>query len=282
MGRRLLVNTDLDATLLDHDTYSWLPAQEALEQLCEHACPVVLNSSKTLAEMRELSLELSLNHPLVCENGAMMAFPKAMLEVESVLDFFGKSSLSDEGDYWVKYIGASREQAVEVIHALREMNPAFAFKGYADWSVEEVAEKTDLPMEKAALSKQRLGTEPLIWSGSEAAFVDFEKEVVSRGLQVLKGGRFFHVSGKSDKAVGLIELMKLYRHLDKESDWISVALGDSPNDEKMLSAAHIAVVIPNQAKLKPTAPEVIFAEVEGPAGWNKSMKYIVQQQLNPF
>ena len=281
MSRRLLVNTDLDATLLDHDSYSWEPAREALDALREHTCPLVLNSSKTLAEMRELAKELQLNYPLVCENGAMIAFPKDGDDLEASR-WSAVADLHDEGDYWVKYLGASRAKAVEVIHELRTQNAEFAFEGYSDWSAEKVAELTHLPIEKARLSKERLGTEPIIWSGSDEALQAFTAEVQAKGLQVLKGGRFLHVSGMGDKAQGLLELAYIYRELETDVQWVTVALGDSPNDERMLSVADIAVVIPNDTELRPTADQVIFAEDAGPTGWNKCMNLIINQQLTPY
>lgn len=49
-----LVSTDLDGTLLDHHTYSWHAALPALQKCSELAIPVVLNTSKTLAEVEWL------------------------------------------------------------------------------------------------------------------------------------------------------------------------------------------------------------------------------------
>ena len=72
---RLLVFTDLDATLLD-DSYSWAPAAEAIERLKRGKHCLVLSSSKTLAEMHALALELDLNAPLIAENGATIAIPE--------------------------------------------------------------------------------------------------------------------------------------------------------------------------------------------------------------
>jgi ribonucleotide monophosphatase NagD (HAD superfamily) len=45
-----LVFTDLDGTLLDHDTYDWTPARDALDRLTRAGIPVVFTSSKTAAE----------------------------------------------------------------------------------------------------------------------------------------------------------------------------------------------------------------------------------------
>jgi len=69
----LIVFSDLDGSLLDHDTYDWRPARPALEALGERDIPLVLVSSKTLAELEEYRGQLDLPHPVVAENGAVLA-----------------------------------------------------------------------------------------------------------------------------------------------------------------------------------------------------------------
>ena len=62
---RPIIFTDLDGTLLDHDTYSWEPAAAMLAELQRRGIPVVLNSSKTLAELERLRGKLKLLGELV-------------------------------------------------------------------------------------------------------------------------------------------------------------------------------------------------------------------------
>ena len=50
-ARRLVIFSDLDGTLLDHQTYSPAPARPALEALRARAIPLVLCTSKTRAEV---------------------------------------------------------------------------------------------------------------------------------------------------------------------------------------------------------------------------------------
>ena len=54
---KLLVVTDLDATLLDTN-YEWQEARSAVERLHDLKFPLVFNSSKTISEMRDLSEEM--------------------------------------------------------------------------------------------------------------------------------------------------------------------------------------------------------------------------------
>jgi len=53
-NKSLLIVTDLDASLLEED-YSYTAALPAIEALKALECPIVLNSSKTLAELKQLS-----------------------------------------------------------------------------------------------------------------------------------------------------------------------------------------------------------------------------------
>lgn len=271
-----VVNTDLDATLLDHDTYSWEPASKAIALLKSQNIPLVLNSSKTLAEMIEIAEEIGLEDPLVCENGSFIAFPKAgKLPEEVIRKNFPEVEKVD--GFWLCHLGVSRHGFLETLKSLRAENADFQFKGYQDWSVEEVAEHTGLPIEKAELSKQRNGTEPIHWHGTEEALARFEEQLKKHQLKAVVGGRFIHISGLSDKANGLLELNRIYRSLNANVQ--TIALGDSPNDLGMLNAADVAVVIPNHTKLEPVAAKVIHAEAHGPTGWNTSILDILRAEV---
>ena len=47
----LIIFSDLDGTLLDHDDYRWQAADPALARLRAANIPLVLNSSKTVPEI---------------------------------------------------------------------------------------------------------------------------------------------------------------------------------------------------------------------------------------
>ena len=271
-----LVHTDLDATLLNHDTYSWQPALPALTRLQELGIPLILNSSKTLAEMQELATELNLSHPLVCENGSLIAIPRngdfSLSEIETYFP-----SIEVTKSYWLGNLGRSRGQFIETLHKLRESNPEYRFEGYSDWSAEDVAKHTGLPIEQAHLSHPRQGTEPIHWHGRDEAYKRFLGELAQYEIQAVAGGRFIHISGLSDKAHGLRKLNELYQLKHPQRELLTIALGDSPNDLNMLNAADIAVVIPNKEKLQPSAKKVIYAQEPGPTGWNTEMLALLEQ-----
>ena len=72
----LLVFTDLDGTLLDHDDYGFAPALPALERLRAAAVPLIPTTSKTLAETARLSRALGNGHPCIVENGSAICVPE--------------------------------------------------------------------------------------------------------------------------------------------------------------------------------------------------------------
>ena len=67
----LIVFSDLDGTLLDHETYSWAAAEPALAALRAQGIPLVLASSKTALEIAPLRAAMGFSHcPAIVENGA--------------------------------------------------------------------------------------------------------------------------------------------------------------------------------------------------------------------
>ncbi|RLP56473.1 MAG: hypothetical protein D6160_03555 [Ketobacter sp.] len=119
-----------------------------------------------------------------------------------------------------------------------------------------------------------------MWLGSDEALVEFEQRLQQGGLQLVKGGRFYHAMGQYDKADAMHYLLKQYQIRYSEKEVLSIALGDSPNDLNMLEAADYAVVIRgvNSRQLKFTVGKmVIFSQGMGPVGWNGAMQPLLDQ-----
>lgn len=261
---KLIIFTDLDGTLLDHDTYDWTPARPALEKLRQFGIPVVLNSSKTAAELKALREEMNNSHPYIVENGAAAVIPAGYFE-----------PAEGAGEDEIVSFAAPRS---EILAALAELRgEGYAFEGFDDMSPERLAECADLPPSVAALAKERLATEPLLWRGNGIDMSGFQQALEKRGLRLVKGGRFQHVMGSYDKARAMRYLRDRYREFHGEPV-TTVALGDSPNDRQMLEEADIGVVI------RAAAPErlmlsdqdhVMYSDRKGPEGWNECVLTIL-------
>jgi mannosyl-3-phosphoglycerate phosphatase len=249
--KKFLVVTDLDATFLDH-SYNWDEAKPAIARLRELGLPLVLNSSKTVAEMEDLATELELQSPLVAENGGLLAIPN-----------------DRTSDYSVQIKGLPRKEILEVAHGLRSQM-GYKFKGFADWSDQDLAERSGLSITQSKLSRVRFTTEPISWSDTEPQRLEFADQLAVQGIRMLRGGRFWHLMGASDKADGSASVLKYYQELEPGTEWQVIALGDSANDTAMLEAADIAVVIPHSdgTHISPKAPRVVHAPFPATKGWN--------------
>ena len=73
----IFIFTDLDGTLLSHDTYSFKPALVALKLIRSRGIPLVLCSSKTRVEIEYWRRRLENHHPSITENGGAIFHPHA-------------------------------------------------------------------------------------------------------------------------------------------------------------------------------------------------------------
>ena len=254
----LLVFTDLDGTLLDHDTYSWAPAEPALQRLREAGIPVIFNSSKTAAEQTVLREQIGNEHPFIVENGAAVYMPR-------------------DGGYAIERFGADRDALIELARRLRQER-SLRFEGFSDWTPNQLASIANLPEEMAALALERCCSEPLLWRDDEASLHWFQQRIEAEGLRLVRGGRFVHLMGRFDKAEALRWLLNRYA-ADREPPQ-ALALGDSPNDADMLDAADIAVVIRSAKsdQVRPTRPRrVLRTTKRGPAGWQEAMDALLPE-----
>jgi mannosyl-3-phosphoglycerate phosphatase len=254
---QLLIFTDLDGTLLDHHSYSFDAASEALAEIRARDYPLVMTSSKTSAEMQDLQQQLAIASPFISENGAAVYW-------------------SEKGCLKSQLFAPPRKQLLATIHALR-LEHGYQFTGFADCTTEAIAGMTGLDPESADRAARREFTEPLLWQDSEERFNLFELKLAQSDLRILQGGRFRTVMGQCDKSTALNWLADRYR---QQGPCITVALGDSMNDEAMLNNADIAVVIhsAHSSKLRVTRPDwILHTRSPGPEGWQQAMTKILQK-----
>src|SRR6056297_464570 len=253
----VLVLTDLDASLLNEQDYSWAGATAALQFLAEQRIPLVLASSKTSAEMQALARELDLATPLICENGAAINWPD------------GQSTT----------LGVDRVILLEQLDSLR---PQFQFRSFRDLGVPGIVEATGLSVAQATLANQRAATEPLLWEDAPQRIEAFAAELKTRGLTLTKGGRFWAVAGDNNKAHAMAQVVTWYR-AQTNDDMVTVAIGDSPNDLAMLAAADYAIVIPGQdtgPKIELIHPRKTIAAKPGSEGWGSAVMSVVKPLVN--
>jgi mannosyl-3-phosphoglycerate phosphatase len=265
----ILIFTDLDGTLLDPISYDWDKAKPALDICRKHHIPIIMVSSKTRAELNIIRKEMDLPFPFISENGGGIFFPKESF------DKGPPGSVSDE-NMWKWSMGTPYNQLVK---SLKEIGKELGLKlrGFSDMNLEEISGLTGLDQDLSSLAAIREFDEPFIVIDQD----DIDSEIISvaakkRGLQISRGGRFYHIHGGSDKGDAVKKIISWYRQSQEEV--FTVALGDSQNDFSMFEQVDQPVLIPSQQDFSGTIkdiPGIIITHDPGPEGWNTAVKGIL-------
>lgn len=263
---RMIVFSDLDGSLLDHDTYDWQPARPALDELQRRDIPVVLVSSKTLAELKDYRAQLDLQHPVVAENGAALHVPD---------------------DYFSVPVGspgaATMRSELQSAYAAIKRATDFNCEAFFELGLAGIMRETGLTEEQARRANDRVASEPILWLDSDERAAQFEQQMNARGLYCTRGGRFLHLTGDTSKASAVHQLLEAYSRKWPDTSLTSVSLGDGPNDLGMLASTDIAVVIPGKHKHSMTFESqnrILRPTASGPRGWNEAMLALLAEQQN--
>jgi mannosyl-3-phosphoglycerate phosphatase len=270
MLKKALVFSDLDGTLLDHHSYSFLPALPMLKKLHSANIPVIPNTSKTFAELTELRRQLDLDGPFIVENGAAVYIPISYFSTQP------KDTKSKDG-FWVKEFTLPREHWLSIIEKLKA-EFANEFNHFSNMSNKEIIAATGLSPKEARLATTRQYSEPILWFGSDSAKNKFVKAIEKLGVTPLQGGRFLHVSGKCGKGQAMVWLTQQFQIESGAQHCASIALGDGQNDVAMLEAADIAIRILSPANPPPTIKkqtDVYTSKAYGPIGWAECLEKII-------
>jgi len=165
---RLIVFSDLDGTLLDHESYSWDLASPALDQMLALGIPLVLASSKTAAEIADLRSNLGFEDA-PADRSAHSAICAALSDLDPDL--------------------------------------RRCFTGFSDWTIHELAQQTGLSLDQAKSAARRQFSEPGLWRGTPEQRAIFETNLAQNGIFARQGGRYLTLSMGAIKADRMAEIV---------------------------------------------------------------------------
>ncbi len=272
----LLVVTDLDGTLLDHTTYAFSAAREALDALASVAVPLTIATSKTHAEVRALVVGMG-GHPiLIVENGGALVIP--MTHASEI----GTDDARREGEDFVIELGIARAVLVSRLADIA-LETGASIRGFSTLSPVDVSALTGLTLEAARLARDRYYDEPFLID-DESHLPAIAAAARRHGLSVSRGGRFFHLTGPATKGRALTTLLDRFRLAGRR--FVTVGLGDAPNDLSFLRLVDRPVIVPRpggalDGDLAAALPHGERAPAAGPEGWNLAVLAILAGRRLP-
>ena len=285
---RYIIFTDLDGTLLDHFTYSYSAASDALKLIKEKGIPLIICTSKARAEILSIRKRLKNKAPFISENGGAVYIP------DRYFSFLYEFQRRIKG-YRVIEIGVPHKILLNVLRKIGDKT-GVSIEGISEMSVQKIMDFTFLKKREAELSKKREYSEPFlicenhlspllhkegIKGRSEGRWINkVKREILEMGFKFTSGGRFFHIMKGNDKGKAVKILKNLY--IQKYGDIKTIGIGNSLNDLPMLKAVDIPVLVKNydnryekNIKLK----NLYLADRIGPEGWNIAVKQLITDNL---
>jgi len=269
--RRLIIFTDLDGTLLDRNTYTFEPAEPALNLIRKNGIPLVLSSSKTRDEIELYRKRLGNDHPFVSENGGGVFIPKNYFSFPFPYD-------RELDEYFVLELGTFYPQIVEVLESVKR-ETGIKIKGFSDLTEEELTSLCGLSLKEAEFAKNREYDEPFIVEGGEGEIEIIRRKIEEKKMNYVWGGKFHHILGKNDKGKAVEILKELY-----ENEFFSIStvgIGDGLNDLPMLVAVDYPIFLKEGDGSSPevlsTVQNLTIANGAGPWAWNDAVLSILRK-----
>jgi mannosyl-3-phosphoglycerate phosphatase family protein len=267
MAQRIVVVTDVDGTLLEPGTHSWPDERAALDFLAARGIPLVINSSRTRAEIERLHETLQMLTPFISEHGSALFLPRGSFPSvpERARPAVG-GAVVEFGKRYHEVVDAlrltCREQEIKVV-------------GFAELSIDDVARELGVALVEAQLAKLREYTELFrIVDEKDAMRSRLFKALHRRGLRCWRAGTHHLVTAAPDRAESLRTLKTLWKLA--WGDPFVIGLGDSEDDVTWLRHVDVAILVSNghtgvPARVLSKLPTVHVTRCPGRRGWSEAV-----------
>jgi mannosyl-3-phosphoglycerate phosphatase len=260
-----VIFTDLDGTLIDHDSYDAAAAMDALRNAQDAGIPICICSSKTRKEIIYFRDALRIADPFIYENGAAVFVPEGYFQPGRAPE--------------VIELGTPYYALVAALRLARE-ELGVRLRGFHEISYKELSTLSGLSPAMARFALEREYDEPF-WFEDDCPDIDGLKRVLGRhSLNVVRGGRFHHVIGDNNKGKAVEMLSNRFRN--RGQNVVFAGLGDSPNDIPMLQRVDIPILVRSQSgsyddETRRALPLVRLADGIGPHGWNSAVNALLAE-----
>jgi mannosyl-3-phosphoglycerate phosphatase len=256
-AKRVVVVTDIDASLLESGTRSLHDERAALDFLTARGIPLVINSSRTRAEIERLHRTLRLQTPFISEQGSALFVPHGSLPL--VPSYAHPSVGGGVIEFGRRYY--------EVVEALRLASHELGVEivGFAELTIEDVARELGVPVVEELFR---------IVGETEARRRRLAKALRRRGLRCVRVGAHHLVTAAPDRAASLWALKAMWTEVWDEP--LVIGLADSEDDIAWVRHADVAIFVQHDGANVPSRvlsklPSIHVARSRGRAGWSEAI-----------
>ena len=253
-----LIFTDLDGTLLD-DRYDLAGAAAALDAVVDLGAIAIPVTSKTRRECEALNRLRRHRSPLIFENGAGIHW-----------EALRRPHMAE-----VEIEGPGYDELCRRLRRVR-VHGQFHFRGFSMMNAAELADRCGLALDQAPLALAREATEPLVWEDTEGSRRAFAEYLSMFRLDLLEGGRFWHVMPETDKGRAAARVVDRWRACFGSVPQ-TLGCGDSPNDLALLEFTDRCLLFPRRdgSYLDLVDKPVSYADNPGHEAWLASVQQLL-------
>ena len=274
---RLVVVTDIDDSLLEPGAQALPSERAALDFLAHRGIPLVINSSRTHAEIERIQETLRLLMPSMSEHGSALFIPPGCFP--AIPDRAARAV----GGHVIEF-GRPYHEVVDAVR-ITGRDLGLEIVGFADLSIEDVARELGVTDVEAQLAKLREYTELIrITDETDARRSHVLNALRRRGLRTWPVGRHHLVTATRDRAESLLTLKALWRHAWGEPPCI-VGFGNSEDDVTWLRYADVPVIVQTDhhgvnPRILSKLPTARVSQRPGRVGWSDAIFECVAPLLN--
>jgi mannosyl-3-phosphoglycerate phosphatase len=264
--KKILIFTDLDGTLLDAKNYEYTKAQRAIDVLKERGIPIIPCTSKTHLEVAKLQKRIGILDPFIVENGSAIFTVQNYFKITKVVP-------NELDGYHVLILGRNYKDIIQFFKLWKNRHNLNA-TGFHEMNTEQIMELTDLNMIEAELAKQRFFSEPFILKYNDEISKSGMNDINKNGFRLLRGNRFYHLLGNSDKGAAVKKLVSFYMNKWSTDSVTTIGIGDSMNDLEMLKAVMHPVLVKKPDGFHQSGIDIkniMHTAGIGPAGWQEAV-----------
>jgi mannosyl-3-phosphoglycerate phosphatase family protein len=276
-ARRLVVVTDIDDSLLEPGAQALPSERAALDLLAGRGIPLVINSSRTHAEIERIQETLRLLTPSISEHGSALFIPPGSFP--SIPERAARAV----GGHVIEF-GRPYHEVVDAVRGTaRELDVEIV--GFADLTIEDAARELGVSDVEAQLAKLREYTELIrIIDETDARRSHVLNALRRRSLRCWPTGRHHLVTATRDRGESLLTLKALWRHAWGEPPYL-VGFGNSEDDVNWLRHADVAIIVQDDRRgvdprILAKLPTARVSQRPGRVGWSDAIFECVATLLN--